>query len=236
MAITTRKNLSVKALQSIIAKEKKENANIKYEWELSCNTNVNRGRVISQQEIHETYERGDYNRYNSKEHGATKTCHLHNGENGEEFKYIVVKRHMIDGYLPELRNGKSTGNQLIDEINCWVEFAERTESDLLCPIMKYFTSKSDKVASKSEKMQHNVVIISQKALFVADAKTCCRKAEALNHANGLQGDNADTRFAKLVKLSKAQNWRDALFNGGNSGVIFDYHQNCYKAVFIDYAL
>lgn len=236
MALTTRKNATVKALQAIMAREKKVDINIQYEWEISCNTNVNRGRVISQQEIHESYERGNYNRYNSKNHGATKLVHLENAETGVEFKYIVVKRHMINGYLPERRNDKATGNQLIDEINCWVEFQETETADLLCPILKYFTSKSDKVGATSEKMQDNVVIIAQKAIYISDARDACKKAERLNYENGFIGENSDERYEKLKKLSKSKNWRDALFNGGNSGVIYDYAQGCYKAVFIDYAL
>ena len=236
MALTTRKNPSVKAVQAKMASEKKYNIDIRYEWEISCNQNANRGRVINQSEIHEKYERGDYNRYNSKNHGATKLVHLENPETGIKFKYIVVKRHMKNGYLPERRNHKSTGNQLIDEINCWLEFAETENADLLCPILKYFTSKSDKVTAKSETMQNNVVIIAQKAVYIDDAEGACRMAERMNAENGFKGEGRHERYAKLEALSKSQNWRDALYNSGNSGVIFDYAKGCYKAVFIDYAL
>lgn len=236
MAMTTRKNPTTKAVQAVMAKEKKFDINIKYEWEMACNTNVNRGNVYSQEYIHETYERGNFDRYNSKNHGATKLVHLENAETGVEFKYIVVKRHMKNGYLPERRNDKSTGNQLIDEINCWLEYAELPESDLLCPILKYFTSKSDKVTAKSEKMQYNVVIIAQKAVYVDDAKGACIEAYRLNKEAGLAVENPEERYEKLKKLSRKNNWRDAMYNTGNSGVIFDYSKGCYKAVFIDYAL
>lgn len=233
MAITTRKNQTVKAIQSVMAKEKKTDSNIRYEWEMACNTNVNRGNVYSQEYIHETYEQGNYNRYNSKPTGATKLVHLENAETGIEFKYIVIKRHMKNGYLPELRNKKATGNQLIDEINCWNEYAETEKSDLLCPILKYFTSKSDQVTAQSETMQKNVVIIAQKAVFIGDAEDACNKAYELNN---FTGEEPDERYAKLRKLSRENNWRDAMHNPGNSGVIFDYSKGCYKAVFIDYAL
>jgi hypothetical protein len=62
------------------------------------------------------------------------------------------------------------------------------------------------------------------------------KAEELNMASGFRGEEAHDRYEKLKALSDSQNWRDALRNPGNSGVIFDYSRNCYKAVFIDYAL
>lgn len=230
MAITSRNNATVKAIQSVMAKNKKVSARAKLEWEMACNTNKNRGHIFNQEELHVLYSR-DY----KGEQGATKTCHLKN-HFGQDFKYIVVKRHQTNGYLPELRNKKATGNQLIDEINCWLEFEETETADLLCPILKYFTSKSDKVSATSETMQNNVVIIAQKAVYVNNAMRACEKAEELNREAGLKGEKAHNRYAKLEELSDSKNWRDALYNRGNSGVIFDYAQGCYKAVFIDYAL
>jgi hypothetical protein len=73
-------------------------------------------------------------------------------------------------------------------------------------------------------------------VYVSDAYYSCRKAAELNRENGYRGESAEIRFAKLKALSESQNWRDAIHNPGNSGVIFDYSRNCYKAVFIDYAL
>lgn len=85
-------------------------------------------------------------------------------------------------------------------------------------------------------MQHNIIIIAQKAVYVDDARGACRYAEELNNANGLNGEDRTTRYEKLKTMSREQGWRDAMHNPGNSGVIFDYSKNCYKAVFIDYAL
>ena len=233
MAITTRKNLSVKAIQSVMAKDKKHSARALLEWEIACNTNVNRGKVYAQEELFSLYARDSF----KCKHGASKTCHLESHE-GKEFKYIVVKRHKTHGYIPFVGNehDKCTGNQLLDEINCWLEFAETPESDLLCPILKYFTSKSDKVSATSKTMLHNIIIIAQKAVYVDDAIGACHKAEELNSANGYHGKDAHTRYEELKALSKKQGWRDAMRNPGNSGVIFDYNLGCYKAVFIDYAL
>lgn len=234
MAITTRKNLTVKALQSVMASEKKHDENIKLEWELACNTNVNRGKVYKQEEIQKLYSRKvGY----SEEAGATKVCHLKN-HNGDAFKYIVIKRMQNHAYIPDVEweHAKCTGNQLIDEINCWNEFAETENADLLCPVLKYFTSKSDKVTATSKTMCNNVVIIAQKAVYVSNAYNACKKAEELNRLKALKGEDATTRLEKLKKLSGDQHWRDAIHNPGNSGVIYDYNTNCYKAVFIDYAL
>lgn len=231
--LTTRKNAETKALQAVMAKAKKHNANALLEWEIACNTNVNRGRVYAQEELFSLYNRDGW----GEAHGASKTCHLKN-HNGEAFQYIVIKRHRKGGYIPNLHgeHEKCTGNQLLDEINCWVEFAETEKADFLCPILKYFTSKSDKVTATSEKMQHNIIIIAQKAVYVDDARGACRYAEELNNSNGLHGEDRQTRYEKLKAMSHEQGWRDAMHNPGNSGVIFDYAKNCYKAVFIDYAL
>ena len=214
---TIKKNESVKALTKMLSKANR------VEWEIACNTNYNRGKVYDQWELLKAFDR---NRGDG--HGATKTVHL--------LDYIVVKRHQRGGYIPEIRNASGTGNQLIDEAKCYERYAMLPEADLLCPVLKYFTSKSDKVSATSETMQHNVLIVAQKAVKVGDADYACRKAEQMNKEHGYKGERAASRYAKLEAFSKSQNWRDAMYNGGNSGVIFDYAKNCYKAVFIDYAL
>ena len=214
---TIKKNSTVKAFTRHLSK------NYRDEWEIACNTNPNRGKVYDQWELLKMFDR-----YGENNDGCSKAVHL--------LTKIVVKRHQYNGYMPEKRNKFATGNQLIDEINCWNRFAEEEEADLLCPVLKYFTSKSDKVDSCSETMKKNVIIIAQKAVYVSDAWGCCKKAERLNAEHGYKGEDRYDRLEKLEALSKSQNWRDAMGNPGNSGVIFDYEKKCYKAVFIDYAL
>lgn len=230
---TAKKNMAAKALQAHMAKAKRISVRAMLEWELACNTNSQRGKVYDQAELMELYGR----RADDAERGASKICHLYN-HNGERFKFIVIKRHRVGGYIPNAasEHEKCSGNQLIDEINCWQELAETSDSDLLCPILKYFTSKSDKVSATSDTMQRNVMIISQRAIYVGDAMDACRKAEQLNTDNGFHGEGRRERLEKLKDLSYRKGWRDAIHNCGNSGVIFDYSKNCYKAVFIDYAL
>jgi hypothetical protein len=212
-----KKNEQMKAFSTMLNKTNRT------EWEMTFNTNPNRGPVCDQWEFLQMFDR-----YGDNTDGCSKAVHL--------LDYIVVKRHQRHGYIPEIRNSRGTGNQLIDEINCFKLFADRPEADLLCPIFKWFTSKSDKVTATSETMQRNVVIIAQRAVKVGTAKAMCLKAEEMNREHGYHGESASARFRKLEAFSDSQNWRDAVYNGGNSGVIFDYYRNCYKAVFIDYAL
>lgn len=214
---TIKKNESVKAFTKYLSKHSRK------EWEMAVNTNPNRGKVYDQWEFLKMFDRN-----HGDGHGATKTVHV--------LDYIVVKRHQKHGYIPEIRNASGTGNQLIDEAKCYERYAMLPEADLLCPVLKYYTSKSDQVTATSETMQRNVVIVAQKAVKIGDASYACRKAEQLNREHGYKGETARSRYAKLEAFSQSQNWRDALYNGGNSGVIFDYAKNCYKAVFIDYAL
>lgn len=221
---TIKKTVSVKAFSGTMSKVNRT------EWEMAFNTNPKRGKVYDQWELLDMFDRC------GEACGASKAVHL--------LAHIVVKRHQVDGYIPNVRREKAhgnkvadlTGNQLIDEVNCWLKYMGTDYADLLCPVLKYFTSKSDKVSATSETMQHNVLIIAQKAVKVGDASYACRKAAQLNAEQGYHGEDAEDRYEKLKAFSKLNGWRDAMHNPGNSGVIFDYADGCYKAVFIDYAL
>ena len=229
---TPKMNTTNKALKSTLAKLKKFDYQALLEYEIAFQNNSERGKVWNQSEI-----LAEYGNRNGDARGASKVCHLY-AHDGSKFQYIVVKRHNAHGWMPDVRgeHEECTGNQMIDEINCWQKLALTEDGDCLCPILKYFTSKSDQVSATSRTMIRNVVIIAQKAVYVSDAKDCCCEAERLNRIAGYKGEAADTRYNKLKKLSEKQGWRDAIHNGGNSGVIFDYDKQCYKAVFIDYAL
>ena len=224
MAMAKRNDFN-KGIQSAMAKAKKFNQQARLEWEISCNTNNERGKVYDQHEMVKLYARENWD----CESGATKICHL-KAHNGNDFQFIVVKR------FKEFGHDFAQGNQLILEIDCWQKLAQTPDADMLCPILKYFTSKSDKVEDSSETMKRNVLIIAQKAVYVSNAQRACEKAEYLNRENGYHGESAERRLAKLKDLAKRMNWWDAIGNRGNSGVVFDYSKNCYKAVFIDYAL
>ena len=173
-----------------------------------------------------------YPRTNGDGSGATKVTHTHyHDENGRhwEFSDIVVKRlkHNLLTFL---------GNQGIKEIEMWVKYHDTELADILCPILKYFTSKSDKVTEMSETMLNNVVIVAQKATDIGDIKSACKSAENRNRANGYNGTDAIDREQEILRLVKKYNIHDVIGHGGNSGVVFDYSKGCYKAVLIDYGL
>lgn len=233
MAHTKRTNPAVKAIQTAMSKEAtKGSKHARYEHNLSCYTAKDDPSRPGRHNYTQEEVKADYSRRFGGHCGATKrthTCH----PDGWEFTYVVVKRYKSGGWD---FNGEGSGNQLIDEINCWNRLAETPDSDFLCPILKYFTSKSDKVEALDDKMKDNVVIIAQKAVWVDDLEGACREAERMNAREGFWGCPAEERMANLKDMAKRMGWRDVEWNPGNSGVIFDYAQGCYKAVFIDYAL
>ena len=232
MAMAT-KNAQVSAFTSFVTSQKDFSHRSNLEWIMAINTKgptdrePNRPKVVGQREICELYSasRGGHC-------GATKRTHDINHE-GKPFKHIVVKRFKTNGCI---FRGEGTGNQLVDEIRCWEKLATTEDADYLCPIIKYFTCKSDKVTPTSHKVLEKVLIIAQRAEHVDDLRGACRAAWEMNLAKGLRGETYESRKAKLMDFANRMGWRDVEFNPGNSGVIFDYAANCYKAVFIDYAL
>lgn len=164
--------------------------------------------------------------------GATKRTHTHHPD-GWELKFFVVKRYKWHGH--EFW-GEGCGNQLIDEIECWLKLQDTEDADFLCPIFKYETAKSDKCKPLSDTMKERVCIIAQKAVWVSNLEDACKEAERRNRTEGFRGMSAEKRESQLKDMARRMHWRDVEWNPGNSGVIFDYSKNCYKAVFIDYAL
>lgn len=230
---TATRNAQVSALCSFVTSCKELSHRSNLEWVMFINTKgaterePNRPKVWGQRDICSHYS-ASYGGHC----GATKRTHTENHE-GQPFKHFVVKRFKTGGHI-FYREG--TGNQLIDEIRCWEKLALTADADYLCPIVKYFTCKSDKVTPISEKVLEKVLIIAQKAVYVDDLRSACIEAERMNRENGKHGVSARIRMAELEDFANRMHWRDVKHNPGNSGVIYDYLADCYKAVFIDYAL
>lgn len=228
MSRKVEKSNEVKAMIAYMSEHKTDDKLTMYEYKIaSSNTRIG---VIGQAELKRCYGRvyGDAS-------GATKVCHIRHYETDEQFKYIVIKRFSKYGST----FCKGTGNQVIDEIDTYNKIMNESPADLdfICPIVKAYTTKSDKVPDvNSEKARDNCMIIAQKASHISNAYEACEKAEELNDENGYIGTDADTRYSEIERFCRKYNMHDVLGHGANSGVIFDYEKNCYKAVVIDYAL
>lgn len=232
------KTASVKALCEYLVSEKKSNKKgmAALEYTIAFQTKGTAKR-FTQEELKIAYRRDDWN----EPQGASKVTHLHaktasddtfSQLDGKRFEHIVIKRHLIDGYIDEhaYDDTEFTGNQLIDEIISWNKLVRMGLDDIVCPMLKQFTSKSDKVDPIGEKAQDNVIIISQKARDIGNLKDACKAAEMLG------GEKWEDRYHYILEIAEEMGWRDIQWNGGNCGVIFDYAKRTYKAVIIDYAL
>lgn len=215
-----------KALQTAMCNDMKAYGGL-YEIEYNIANGTNRGRNVTQKALKQMFDR-----YGNNSDGCSKAVHLE--YEGHEFNYIVVKRSQVYPYIPS--DAHSSGNQLLDEVNCWLRFEDEPESDYLCPVLRHYFSKSDKVHPTSDKALDNSIIVAQKACRVGNMKHMCAKAEQMNNDAGYFGIDAETRFEQLSSFSESMGWRDAIYNPANCGVIYDYNLLCYKAVIIDYAL
>lgn len=164
--------------------------------------------------------------------GATKRTHTHHPD-GWELEFFVVKRYKYHGCDFA---GHGSGNQLIDEIKCWLKLQSTDDADFLCPIFKFETAKSDNCKALSDTMKERVCIIAQKAVDVSDLAGACEIAYRRNKAKGIPAEDPAARRNAMLKFAERMGWWDVRHNPGNSGVVFDHAKGCYKAVFIDYAL
>lgn len=214
MSFVKNQNLSVKAFRSFLCKENKT------EYGIAFQDNPQRKGYTTGDELRNNFYRKD--RWEiSGNRGASKHSYL--------LDYIVIKRQIINGM-------NHCGNQLELEIKFYLEHKNDKYSDVICPILRYGLHRGDRVESTSEKYYNQTYIVAQKAVYVDDAKSCCKYAEALNIQKGLKGENAITRYKKLEAFANDFSMWDVLKNDGNCGVIFDYEKGYYKAVCIDYAL
>ena len=214
MAFVKKQNNSVKAFRKFLSKNNVE------EYGIAFQDNPQRKGYTTGEELRSRFYRIDrWDAYDN--HGASKHSYL--------MDYIVIKRQLINGMTTQ-------GNQLKNEIEFYELHKNDEFADVICPILRYGLHRGDRVEDYEEKYYNECYIVSQKAIYVNNAKRCCEKAEELNNANGLQGESAEDRIKKLEKFSNHFKMWDVLHNSGNSGVIFDYEKQCYKAVCIDYAL
>ena len=215
MSFVKNQNQSVKAFRSFLCKQNKT------EYGIAFQDNPQRKGYTTGEELRNMFARK--NRWNvSDDCGASKHAYL--------LEYIVIKRQMINGMTAH-------GNQLEEEIKFYLAHKNDEYSDVICPILRYGLHRGDRVESTEEKYFNQTYIVAQKAVYIANALKSCEKAEELNKQyNYYNGEDAYTRYNKLEKFAHHFHMWDVLRNSGNCGVIFDYQQNCYKAVCIDYAL
>lgn len=259
-----KKNETVKGLQSYLnkeAKRQKKLGNIELATELDTEYSMafwtpgGEGPKDRKLKRH-AYTQAEFKKYFDRfgdTSGATKAVHLFNkchvNENNEvvsndnektvAFEKIVIKRIKHGAWIPNMRRerARGTGNQGHDEAACWNKYADTEFADFLCPILRCLETKSDNNYPTTEKALDNFVSIMQRAETVCALKRACIVAVEKNIEAGIPNfEPWEERANKMLEFAAINNWRDVERNPGNSGVIFDYSQQRYKAVFIDYAL
>ena len=229
---------SSKALRSRLAKEAKRDPYLRWEHNAafySAGDSKDRpGRHnMTQAEFEWEFSRESWQADAS---GANKVVYLHHPD-GTPLQYICIKRDREDGNSGLI---EECGIQCELEIAAYEALAENPERDCLCPIFKYFTARSDKAGV--EKRRQRVVIVCQKAEYIGGLRDCCIEAEFRNREECRHGyETAEERQARIERLCRKMKWHDIVgrgWGGGhrNCGVIFDYADNIWKAVIVDYAL
>lgn len=203
------------------------------EYGIAYQTNKNRGFYYSQEKLLSLYNENNYD-----DNGASKMTYLHSAENGFTFEYIVIKRMRKDFYPASmLRGDNPNNNQCAEELKMFLTLEKENSIyfDLLNPILRYDTVKSDHNNSEGKKALEKTLLVVYKAQYISDFYDACKKAEILNCKYGFIGEEYEKRYNKGKEFAKAFDLADIIYNTGNSGVIFDPVNHCYKAVFIDYA-
>lgn len=217
MTKTTRKNLTVKALQTELALQEKCTLNlysdVRMERKLIGAVN-NRGENLTCQMVREYCE----NHLAVLGTGATKIAY--------GTKHLAIC-FILDDYVYNL------GNQIALQIKAWERIALTDEAKYFNPVVSYGLHRGDKLNTKDERYLNKSFIVSPKASFYGGIREAIINAFKLNHIN-YNVDIVDTYYNAMMTAADKFNIGDLHCN--NVGVIFDYNTNQYRAVITDYGL
>lgn len=228
-----KKDDNVKAMVNEMSKRAKTDMRIRYEYTLA-GTNQRVG-VANQEDIINEYPRNYRGAHGASKIVFTEATKTENRDSFE-FEYVVIKRmkaHCLDWL----------GNQVFAEADTYSRLVADNDTDCVCPVIKYFGTKSDKHPDRDDaKQMDNAVIIAQKASNIGSMEEACETAQFMNaneherYINQLTCESSEVRYEKLKRWATRHELNDVINHPENCGVIYDYAKRCYKAVIIDYAL
>lgn len=217
MTKTTRKNISVKALQTHLALLEKSpvnaDGNVRMERKLIGAVN-NRGENLSCDDVRQHCE--CY--LDVLGRGATKIAY------GTQHLAICFIR---DDYSLGL------GNQIALQIKAWQQIALTDEAIYFNPVLSYGLHRGDKLTDTDNRYLNKSFIVSQRASFYGGIKEAIINAYKLNHIN-YDADMVQNYFNAMMEAARKYNIGD--LHCENIGVIFDYSTDEYRAVITDYGL
>ena len=212
MTKTTRKNLTVKAFQTLLAKKEKQTNGGKYyrlERQMIGAVN-NRGENLSCDQVREFCE----NRLTLIGEGGSKLAF------GMDDVVICFHKHR-DCY----------GNQIKKQVETWQKIALNPISQFFNPVLSYGLHRGDKLTATDTRYIDKSFIVSQRAQIYSTVRQAIRTAFNLNQKPYTEGD-IENYYMEMRTAIKSLGLGD--IKGENVGVIFDYYNGEYRAVFIDY--
>lgn len=217
MTKTTRKNATVKALQTELAIQERNPFNpydgIRTERKLIGAVN-NRGENLTCEAVRDYCE----NHLEILGAGASKIAY--------GTKHLAVC-FIKDEYSYNL------GNQIALQIKAWERIALTDEAKYFNPILSYGLHRGDKLSNRDERYINKSFIVSPKADFYGGIREAIINAFKLNHIN-YNVDMVSNYYNAMIAAADKFNIGDLHCN--NVGVIFDYNTNQYRAVITDYGL
>jgi hypothetical protein len=216
MTKTTRKNITVKALQSHLASLEKSPINhddIRMERKLIGAVN-NRGENLSCEDVRRHCE----SYLDVLGRGATKIAY------GTEHLAICFIRDAYD---------YDCGNQIALQVKAWEQIALTEEAKFFNPVLSYGLHRGDKLSDTDTRFLNKSFIVSPKASFYGGIKEAIINAYKLNHID-YNADMVQYYFNDMMEAARKYNIGD--LHCENIGVIFDYSIGKYRAVITDYGL
>lgn len=217
MTKTTRKNLTVKALQTELALQEKCTLNlysdVRMERKLIGAIN-NRGENLTCEMVKEYCE----NQLTILGEGATKIAY-----GTKHLAICFIKDYYHEGL----------GNQIAFQVKAWEKIALTDEAKFFNPVVSYGLHRGDKLSTKDARYINKSFIVSPIASFYGGIREAIINAFKLNHIN-YNVDMVDAYYNAMMTATDKFNIGDLHCN--NVGVIFDYNTNQYRAVITDYGL
>lgn len=216
MTKTTRKNITVKALQSHLASLEKSPINhddIRTERKLIGAVN-NRGENLTCNDVKWHCE-----------------CYLDVLGRGAT-KIAYGTQHLAICFIRDDYNW-GCGNQIALQVKAWEQIALTKDAIYFNPVISYGLHRGDKLSDTDDRYLNKSFIVSQRASFYGGIKESIINAFRLNHIK-YDMDMVNRYYDDMMDAARRYNIGD--LHCENIGVIFDYSVNEYRAVITDYGL
>lgn len=219
MTKTTRKNLTVKALQTELAYLEKSPLNA------YCKDTLRMERKL----IGAVNNRGENLDYDAvMQYCKTQLQILGVGAT----KIAYGTDHLAICFI-DANHEPRFGNQIALQVKAWERIALSNEARFFNPVLSYGLHRGDKLHPMDKRYLNKSFIVSPKAQFYGGIRESIIATFKLNN-QPYNKEGVDAYYTTLMKAADIHNIGD--LHGNNVGVIFDFSINQYKTVITDYGL